>query len=888
MHAGRFLVAVAAVLAVAGCDGGGGSGDSSSQYDFGTTDAIGDAAGDLPVEIIEEDTGLPPGASEYPSSELLIRITEPSGSGHATTAGSVVSLSGVVFGKFTSLTWTAGTASGSLAISEGSPFWQSDSITLAPGDNLVKVAATGEEGTVTDSVVVTSNPGFMLPNALQMRPPAMFVGQSQKVLATLALGPFGSVSSGKVVLRQVDAEGALVKDQGTMLDDGITLTSGDEIPTDGVYTIRVQIACDQAGPMYFRGAVSVTDANGQAYFALSAPARFDCVPRLTTQACAAHQKTLIDAREAYFATLATTGLRSKSRQAAVAVLQADAAVAQVSDPADALGVWVRFGDGVLGAVNTGRDGLRGGSGDGAGGDPALGSVSSAATVSVPVRSKDTLLLSPFSDEFGADDETLDVANTIALLSCPAFRAAPYNGKAANLQRFREFSNFGIVALATHAEIYFHGLDADIKKAMGWHHPGGQEVLWTGETVTCGNLLDASGAYDTADDCPSGMEWIVTVPKDGDTPAQGTCYDATQVDVMTGRAVLGDRTWGVTPAFLDFHVAGQPFPDSLVYLGACRTLYNGTLAATLFAAGAKAIAGFSGVVSSSFAARQARGFFDGMMKQGMTAGRAYGVGAEDPAHPGTYFRMFGAKGLSVSDSGILNDGFETGDITAWTRSGDGRVVPQLGVTKPVEGKFMGIVSTGLGYTDKVGSLEQKFCVFPGTTRLTFWWKFYSEEFREFCGTAFQDSFQASLTNQALVSYPVISLAVDDLCIQDDCDKQCLDPEGNWKQVCDKDDVCTPCVASDCGAKEVGLVKADVKFDQNLDPNVQTGVWVTGTTDLDVAKGDPKTQKGDWQKATYDVSAMVGDSPVPVTLKFYATDRGDSIYDTAVLIDGIQFH
>jgi hypothetical protein len=41
---------------------------------------------------------------------------------------------------------------------------------------------------------------------------------------------------------------------------------------------------------------------------------------------------------------------------------------------------------------------------------------------------------------------------------------------------------------------------------------------------------------------------------------------------------------------------------------------------------------------------------------------------------------------------------------------------------------------------------------------------------------------------------------------------------------------------------------------------------------------------WQKAEVTVSALVGG---PVTIKFFLTDAGDSIYDTVVLLDKIEF-
>ncbi len=862
MRAGRVLavasVAAVVAIAVSGCTSSDSNGDSTSQYDFGVQDVKydADASGELP-----EDEVISGGVvGEYPSAELLIRITEPSGHGYATTVGSVVSLSGVVFGKYSKVAWASSTANGTIATTVGSPFWQTDGIALVPGDNILKVSVAAENGeSVSDIIVVTSNPGFMLPNPVQMRPPAMFVGQTQSVLATIALGPFGSVSGSTVTLKQVDATGVALKDLGGMLDDGQVASSGDEITRDGVYTLRLTLSCTTPGPVYLRAAIPVKDALGNPYSALSAPTRFDCVNRLASATCSSHQKLLSDAQTAYFTDIEGGGTTTSARTAAVQVLRGDPTAAQTVDVADGGGLWIRWNDGVMGAVNLARAGDRGGDGSDGGSLPdgsgtASASVSSGLTSSVPILSKDTLLLSPFADEFGSDDETLHIANLAAVLACPAYNVATANNKAANLDKFRHLSSNGIVALATHSDVYFRTLAANVKTDLGWHHPGGAEVLWTGESVTCGNLSQTDKTCTSKSECPTGNECVVTMPAVGDTsPAYGSCYDTTQVDLMTGRAILGASTWGISPAFVDYHTLGQPFPSSLVYLGGCKTLYNGTMATSLFAAGARAIAGFSGTVTTTFAAQMARQFFSGMMESGYPAGQAYGVGAQDPAHPGSFFRLFGAKGLTISESAILNEGFETGDITAWTKDGDGRVITQLGLTKPVEGKFMGIISTGLGYTSTNGSLEQKFCIFPGTKNLTFWWKYYSEEFPEFCGQIYQDSFQATITDKTQKQYKVVSLAVDDLCPKT---AQC----------------------PSCGKKSVGIVTADVGFDQSTPTDI--GVWVTGKTNT--AK-----QKGDWQKATYDISSLVTTDPAPITLRFYTTDHGDSIYDTAVLIDGLKF-
>ena len=62
--------------------------------------------------------------------------------------------------------------------------------------------------------------------------------------------------------------------------------------------------------------------------------------------------------------------------------------------------------------------------------------------------------------------------------------------------------------------------------------------------------------------------------------------------------------------------------------------------------------------------------------------------------------------------------------------------------------------------------------------------------------------------------------------------------------------------------MGLVPSDVQFD-------------VGDTHV-----VPK-----WQRAKMDISQFADKGPI--TLSFFATDKGDSIYDTVILMDGLQF-
>lgn len=776
-----------------------------------------------------EDSGPSGSGIEAPATELLVRITAPAGNGWTTTLSSVVSLSGVVFGPVASMQWEMGDQSGPIEVPSGTPFWLAGGISLKAGDNRIRVRATDADGnTVSDALVITRNTSFMLPNPLEASPPALFVGSSRPVLATLALGPFGVLTGKTLRLHQVDADGKSLNLLGEMSDDGKLAESGDEIQGDGVFTLRVTLTCSAPGALYLRAVVPAQGGD-----AWSAPVRFECLPRLGPDTCQAHRKTLVDAREAFLAARTIGKGVGDARKTALALLRADSQVMQAAGDEETGGIWVRFQDGVLGALNLPYEGDRGGEG------PPGAIAASGLTARVPIRSRDTLLLSPFADELGSDDETVAVASLAAKTPCPVYNVSSYNGSAASLERFRGLTRAGLAVIATHGEVYFQSLEPAVKEGLGWHHQGLAEVIWTGETVNCGNLAAEDRTCASRADCPQGQVCILTdPPADKDQPSTGICHDPTQVDVMAGRIVLGDRTWGILPAFLDHHLANRRFPDSLVHLGGCRTLYNGSLAASLFAAGASAVTGFTGSVTSAFAARAAGAFFERLMTEGRDAGGAYGLGTQDPDHPGSWFRLFGARGLWVSDSAILNESFEFGDLTAWGQSGDGRVITRLGGATPVQGKFMGIISTGLGYTVSTGAVDQHFCLQPGARTLSFFWKYYSEEFQEFCGTRYQDTFKAELWTGDR-KHEIVNLAVDDLCppIPDKCPA--------------------------CGSKAVGLKRADINFDV----------------------GD--TFMTDWQKAELDVSHLVGNEPVPVTLRFYCTDKGDSIYDTAVLVDGVSF-
>ncbi len=872
----KYFVPVLAAFAVSACGGDPivtdlGGPDAAGE-DVGAADVVADAGPD--AYLFPDMGGNGMVSVTRPSAELVVRITTPSNRGFASTQGGTVALAGLYFGTPESFHFEMdGVNNGVVTWEDDSPYWQSAVINLVPGDNRIVVVATGRgegddpespAGTVRDEIVVTYNPGVYFPAPLRMNPPTVIVGRTQPALAEINMGMFGKAVGDRMYVVRQNADGSLGASLGGMLDGGMFDSGGtpngsaDEISGDGVFTARIMVKCDSVGIQTFRAAYDAVTDTGS-YTALSAPFELQCINAIDKATCTSHLDTLTKARKAFYARV-DAGLPDDALPAALAALKTDADVDEMyGDDELGGGVWVRFDDGVMGALNLAATGSRG-SGD-ADGDAVVVNAPRAAAAeddSIQVPSRETLLLSPFFTEFGHSDEIQTVSEIAAQISCPAFTIrGPYNGSGASLEKFRQLHGSGIIGLSTHSDVYFRGLSDASRDLLPWRHRGGQEVLWTGESINCGRISSSDQTCTSSAECPAGSTCIITEPSEAYTEQvvtdagtqdvtkytkpEGLCFDSTHSDLMSGRVVMGDRNWGVTPEFIEHYSDESRFPGSIVYLGGCRTLYNGTLAISLIASGARTVLGYSNRVTSEFAYRSGYDFFFNLMMRTLTTGESWAGGAADPDNPASFFRLFGALEMTVKGVEILNPGFETSDTSAWVTDGDGRVISRLGETKPIAGKFMGIISTGLGFTDKTGTISQTFCIPAGASELVFYWKYYSEEFHEFCGTAYQDAFEAKLTTKDGTEYPVVNIKVDDLCAADD----------------------GKCQEGQCGAQYVGLEPSDIDFD----------------------RGD--THMTAWQKATFALDGFDTERNTPVTISFYCTDKGDSIFDTAVLVDSVSF-
>jgi hypothetical protein len=167
-------------------------------------------------------------------------------------------------------------------------------------------------------------------------------------------------------------------------------------------------------------------------------------------------------------------------------------------------------------------------------------------------------------------------------------------------------------------------------------------------------------------------------------------------------------------------------------------------------------------------------------------------------------------------------------------GPAEVVKTFGAAKPVEGTYMASVAN----VPSDGAITIQTCVPAGTTGLRFAWKLYSEEFKEWCGSQYQDAFSVRVTKGDATT-TVFSRTINELCGQND-------------------NGCTT-----CGSAFVGLAASDVDLDQG-------GAWTTP-----------------WQVGHADLGGALGGAQASLKLTFQVTSAGDAIFETLVLLDDIEF-
>ncbi|WLR50673.1 Ig-like domain-containing protein [Bacillus tianshenii] len=434
-----------------------------------------------------------------------------------------------------------------------------------------------------------------------------------------------------------------------------------------------------------------------------------------------------------------------------------------------------------------------------------------------IGSRSAFLWAPFQNEFYPWDETEEIAD-ILTSSQLGFNVTKKTNTEADIESLKEMTDYGLVVISTHGS-------------------AGKWIL-TGETV---------------DNTKYEVEQIL-----------GQVVLTQHMIVTENNGVkVKEPVYAVNHEWFNKHLDDQ-FDDTVIVNSSCESTMSDSLWNAFSEKGAGAYYGYDKSVTSKFAYEQSIRLVELLVNEGKTTGDAYfAMPAYDPYYSlNAMWELKGDSDLKFSTpqeepgvaSNLINGSFES-SLQGWKAIGDGRAIYSLGspvVSTPVDGDRMAIISTGLGYTEALGQIEQTFYLSETADKLTFDWNYMSEEFLEYIGSNYDDPFNVTLSSKDGEEVLVLNLTINSLAEQfgasnsyyNEWEEGYEPTEGSYEEP----------------GGDLVPVSPDLIFDVG-------DVWMT-----------------DWQSHSFDIPESFKGQVV--TLTFTAADATDTVYDTAVLIDDVR--
>lgn len=665
------------------------------------------------------------------------------------------------------------------------------------------------QGCNKDDGGTTPQPTTPSIGVLEVNPNAIFANQANEVVIKLNVPADVQLQDSTVEIFKLGGDGKVTGAAVGKLYDNGKLTNGDEIIGDNVFTGKLNFNETSAGTLNLKATATFrgkTDQGESAVYALTILAQLapqDVQQMMATQNNAVNQFNTYLGGNVSNVTTAMTQLTSW--------LQSQTTVQSVTNNGGTA-LEIEYKSGIMGGIviaveNTSDEvELRGGVDEPkrtnskiplkfqtrgiTNTPPVINSLKKAwALDPTLIGNRNVLIYAPYENAFAPSNEG-DKIKAILNNSEFEFSIDHYRNADATVAVLYNLTNYGYVVLATHGT-------------------GGTTFLTGEEADTNSNIWKTK------------YKALVA--------AQKLAVFKNVVIGKNGAEKIRKDVYGVRHTFIS-DLAGT-FPNSVILNNSCESNKTASLSAAFTGKGAKTYYGYSKIVSSRFCVINADTLTKRLAKDLKTTGDAFMPGNDPYSANNAAFQMVGANNVHYPDE-LINGDFEFGKIDGWTRAGDGRVISSLGTQGPAGGSYMGIISTGLGYTTATGSIFQTFTVNQNQSTLTVKWNFLSEEFLEYISSSYQDYFKITIK----------------------------DKDGNVTTLFNKtiDGIAGMFGATKTSPGQLISVSPGIVFDQ-------AGVYMTG-----------------WQTSTYDISAFKGKR---ITLIFAAGDVGDSIYDTAILLDDI---
>lgn len=353
---------------------------------------------------------------------------------------------------------------------------------------------------------------------------------------------------------------------------------------------------------------------------------------------------------------------------------------------------------------------------------------------------------------------------------------------------------------------------------------------------------------------SEEELVIILTGEKATDEKNISYNA---DLKTGRIAVVDGFYAITPAFIKHYASKSIMPDSLIYANSEYSAANDSLANEFTKNGALAYLGHEtsekvGMIST----------FENLLNSENLLKDAISENE----------KLFGNESVSYTKTSHLENGsFENSATVGWVSGGHFDIIDRLGsnINKewhtlfPTDGKYMGIISSGLDESVLNGRqswVYQTFYVPTDVNVLKFDYNVVSNEPMEYLGSMFDDTFKATII-EGVVKEPQ----------EGDYAEDSYDNHYDYYDV--------PWLESTVDKDEIIIAYESVNssdWGQAYNDDRQR-------VDSRFPSGDDTTYMTGWKTLTYDVSAFKGKT---ITLKLQTWDLGDRIYPTALLFDNVR--
>lgn len=356
------------------------------------------------------------------------------------------------------------------------------------------------------------------------------------------------------------------------------------------------------------------------------------------------------------------------------------------------------------------------------------------------------------------------------------------------------------------------------------------------------LLNSHG--NTLNNKPNGIPMICTQEKWTNEKDKTYSSDIKKKRIRQVALTDGSCVYWIYPELFRFYYAEKSLSNPIVNLGCCRNFPDGNyeMVEAIEGAGASAVCGYSATVSVKYDREMTTELVDRLLL-GDTVDEALKsakktCGNQDSGYDSAWGTKAFLKRYGNSEATLYhqlsNGAFELDDLlgldslTSWKTYGDARSIYKLSGIKPKSIPKMAIISSGFGSknSETTSSIYQTFLVPEDATTLSFSYDVVSEEPMEWRGSKYNDKFVVDI----------------------------LDTKGK-----------------------------PLEEQQLVYESVNTSDWYP-VDGINFPGGDDTTYHTRWQDYSSDVLAKYQGQLI--VIRFTVYDCGDSIYDTAALIDSIS--